>query len=106
MRLRAKDLGVLLMVTSLTSTLHWAKEVVVEMWDKYGLVNHDVIDLASQRVIIGKRTTNGGISFRVIPFDNNSWSKSRKIKASRPKTHVSVSESSSRIVSSVRSFIL
>ncbi len=77
------------MVTSLTSTLHWAKEVVVEMWDKYGLVNHDVIYLASQRVIIGKgTTTNGGISFRVIPFDNNSSSKSRKIKASRPKTHV------------------
>jgi hypothetical protein len=47
-----------LMVTSLPSTLHWAKEVVVKMWDMYGLVNHDVIDLASQRVIIGKRTTN------------------------------------------------
>ena len=51
------------MVTSLTSTLHWAKEVVVNMWDMHGLVNHDVIDLASQGVIIGKRTTNGGISF-------------------------------------------
>ena len=54
----AKDLGISLMVTSLPSTLHWAKEVVVKMWDMYGLVNHDVIDLASQRVIIGKRTTN------------------------------------------------
>ena len=72
---RAKDLGILLMVTSLTSTLHWAKEVVVKMWDMHGLVNHDVIDLASQGVIIGKHTTNGGISFSakggVIPFDNN-----------------------------------
>jgi hypothetical protein len=39
------------------------------------LGNHDVIDLASQGVIIGKRTTNGGISFSAkggfIPFDNN-----------------------------------
>ena len=45
------------------------------MCDMHGLVNHDVIDLASQGVIIGKRTTNGGISFSakggVIPFDNN-----------------------------------
>jgi hypothetical protein len=59
-----------------TSTLHWAKEVVVNMWDMHGLVNHNVIDLASQGVIIGKRTTNGGISFSakggVILFDNNS----------------------------------
>jgi hypothetical protein len=35
-------------VTSLTSTLHWAKEVVVKVFDMHGLVNHDVIDLASQ----------------------------------------------------------
>ena len=59
----------------INSTLHWAKEVVVKVWDVHCLVNHDVIDLASQRVIIGKRTTNGGISFSaeggVIPFDNN-----------------------------------
>ena len=45
------------------------------MCDMHGLVNHDVIDLASQGVIIGKCTTNGGISFSakggVIPFDNN-----------------------------------
>ena len=45
------------------------------MFDMHGLVNHDVIDLASQGVIMGKRTTNGGISFsaegRVISFDNN-----------------------------------
>ncbi len=77
---RAKKLGILLMVTSLTSTLHWAKEVVVKMWDMHGLVNHDVIDLASH---IGKRTTNGGISFSakggVIPFDNN---RSVKVKES------------------------
>ena len=51
------------MVMSLTSTLRWAKEVVVKMFDMHGLVNHDVIDLASQGVIMGKRTTNGGISF-------------------------------------------
>ena len=72
------------------------------MWDMHGLVNHDVIDLASQGVIIGKHTTNGGISFSakggVIPFDNN---KSRKVKASRPKTHVTAWESSSRVVSPV-----
>jgi hypothetical protein len=35
-------------VTSLTSTLHWAKEVVVKVFDMHDLVNHDVIDLASQ----------------------------------------------------------
>ena len=59
----------------INSTLHWAKEMVVKMWDMYGLVDHNVIYLAGQRVIIGKRTTNGGISFSaeggVIPFDNN-----------------------------------
>jgi hypothetical protein len=70
------------MVTSLTSTLHWAKEVVVKMCDMHGLVNHDVIDLASQGVIIDKRTTNGGISFSakggVIPFDNNRSVKVKK----------------------------
>ncbi len=54
---RAIDLGMSLMVTSVTSTLHWAKEVVVKMCDMYGLVDHDVIDLTSQRVIIGKLTT-------------------------------------------------
>ena len=41
----------------------------------YGLVDHNVIYLAGQRVIIGKRTTNRGISVSaeggVIPFDNN-----------------------------------
>ncbi len=59
----------------INSTLHWAKEMVVKMWDMYGLVDHNVIYLTSQRVIVGKRTTNGGISFSakggVIPFDNN-----------------------------------
>ena len=57
------------------STLHWAKEMLVKVWDVDGLVNHDVIFLAGQRVIIGKCTTNDGISFSVqggvIPFDNN-----------------------------------
>ncbi len=56
----------------INSTLHWAKEMV---WDMYGLVDHNVIYLAGQGVIIGKRTANGGISFSaergVIPFDNN-----------------------------------
>jgi hypothetical protein len=49
--------------------------MVVKMRDMYGLVDHNVIYLAGQRVIIGKRTTNGGIGFSaeggVIPFDNN-----------------------------------
>jgi hypothetical protein len=49
--------------------------MVVKMWDMYGLVDHNVIYLAGQRVIIGKRTTNGGVDFSaeggVIPFDNN-----------------------------------
>jgi hypothetical protein len=47
--------------------------VVAKVWDDMnGLVNHDVHH-ASERVIIGKHTTNGGISFSaeggVIPFD-------------------------------------
>jgi len=41
----------------------------------YGLVDHDVVYLAGHRVIIGKCTTNRGISVSaeggVIPFDNN-----------------------------------
>ena len=45
------------------------------MWNINGLVKHNVIDLASQRDIIGKRITNGGIGFGakggVIPFDSN-----------------------------------
>jgi hypothetical protein len=50
--------------------------MVVKVWDIYGLlVNHDVMYLASQRVIISKRTTTGCIGFSakggVISFDNN-----------------------------------
>jgi hypothetical protein len=59
----------------INSTLHWAKEVMVKVWDINGLVNHNVIYLAGQRVIISKGTTNSGIGFSaeggVIPFDNN-----------------------------------
>jgi hypothetical protein len=62
-------------VINATLHRHRAKEMVVKMWDMYGLVDHNVIYLASQRVIIGKRTTNCGISFNaeggVMPFDNN-----------------------------------
>ena len=70
-----KNLGGLVDGHVIKSTLHWAKEMLVKVWDVDGLVNHDVIFLAGQRVIIGKRTTNDGISFSVeggvIPFDNN-----------------------------------
>ncbi len=59
----------------INSTLHWEKEMVVKMWNVDGLVNHDVIYLAGQRVVIGKRTTNVGIGLSaeggVIPFNNN-----------------------------------
>jgi hypothetical protein len=59
----------------INSSLHWAKEMVVKMWNVDGLVNHDMIYFAGQRVIIGKRTTNGGIGLsaegRVIPFNKN-----------------------------------
>jgi hypothetical protein len=61
----------------INSTLHWAKEVVVKVWDINGLVDHYVIYFTGQWVIIGERTTNGGISFsaerRVIPLNDN-WS--------------------------------
>ena len=59
----------------INSTLHWAKEMMVKMWNMDGLVNHDVIYLAGQRVIRGKHTNNSGIGFSaeggVIPFDDN-----------------------------------
>jgi len=56
-------------------TLHWAKEMVVKVGYMNSLVNHNVINLTGHRVIIGKRTTNGGIGLSaeggVIFFDNN-----------------------------------
>ena len=59
----------------INSTLHWAKEMVVKVRYMDSLVNHNVIYLAGQRVIIGKCTTNGSIGLSakggVIPFDNN-----------------------------------
>jgi len=59
----------------INSTLHWAKEMVVKVWYMDGFVNHNVMYLAGQRVIVGKRTTNGGMGLSakggVIPFDNN-----------------------------------
>ena len=59
----------------INSTLHWAKGMVVKMWNVNGLVNHNMIYFAGQRVIIGKRTANGGIRLSseggVIPFENN-----------------------------------
>jgi len=59
----------------INSTLHWAKEMVVEVRDMDSLVNHNVINLTGHRVIIGKRTANGGIGLSaeggVISFDND-----------------------------------
>jgi hypothetical protein len=49
--------------------------MVVKVGDMDSLVNHNVINLTGHRVIIGKRTTNGGIGLSaeggVITFDNN-----------------------------------
>jgi hypothetical protein len=49
--------------------------MVVKVRDMDSLVNHNVINLTGHRVIIGKRTTNGGIGLSaeggVISFDNN-----------------------------------
>jgi len=59
----------------INSTLHWAKEMVVKVRFMYSLVNHNVIYLTGQMVIIGECTTNGGIGLSaergVIPFNNN-----------------------------------
>jgi len=59
----------------INSTLHWAKEMVVKVGYMNSLVNHNVVNLTGQRVIIGKRTTNGDIGLSaergVIPFENN-----------------------------------
>jgi hypothetical protein len=49
--------------------------MVVKVRDVNGLVKHNVVNLTGHRVIIGKRTTNGGIDLSaeggVISFDNN-----------------------------------
>ncbi len=59
----------------INSTLHWAKEMVVKMWDMIGLVDHQLIYLASLRVIMSKAATNGGVGHSakdwVIAFNNN-----------------------------------
>jgi len=49
--------------------------MVVKVGYVNSLVNHNVINLTGQRVIIGKRTTNGGIGLSavggIISFNNN-----------------------------------
>ena len=59
------------------------------MRDMDGLVNHNVIYLAGQRVIIRKCTTNGGIGFSakggVISFDNN-----KQMSEAKPETLVAL----------------
>ena len=59
----------------INSTLHWTKKMVVEVGYMNSMANHNVINLTGQRVIIGKRTINGGIGLSaeggVMPFDNN-----------------------------------
>ena len=49
--------------------------MVVKVRDMNSLVNHNVVNLTGHRVIIGKRTTNGGIGLSaeggIISFDNN-----------------------------------
>jgi hypothetical protein len=59
----------------ISSTLHWAKKMVVKMWKMNGLVDHYVVYPASLWVIISKASTNGGIVLSnkgwVIAFNNN-----------------------------------
>ena len=63
--------------------------MVVKVRDMDGLVNHNVIYLAGQRVIIRKCTTNGGIGFSakggVISFDNN-----KQMSEAKPETLVAL----------------
>ena len=45
-------------------TLHWAKKVVVKVWDKDGLVDDQVEHPPGLWVAIGNHTTHGLISLR------------------------------------------
>jgi hypothetical protein len=45
------------------TTLHWAKKVMVKMWDVYGLVDNQVEHPPGLWVIIGNYTTHSLIGF-------------------------------------------
>ncbi len=45
------------------TTLHWAKKVMVKVWDVYGLIDDQVERRPGLWVIIGNYTTHGLVSF-------------------------------------------
>jgi hypothetical protein len=45
------------------TTLHWAKKVMVEVWDVYGLIDDQVERPPGLWVIIGNYTTHGLVGF-------------------------------------------
>ncbi len=44
------------------TTLHWAKKVMVKVWDVYGLINDQVEHPPSLQIIVGYNTTHGLVS--------------------------------------------
>ena len=45
----------------ITSTLNWAKKMVVKVWEVNGLVDHKVMHLSGLWVIISMASANGGV---------------------------------------------
>ena len=46
------------------TTLHWAKKVMVEVWDMNCLVDNQVIGLARVLVVVSKNTANSPVGLR------------------------------------------
>ncbi len=57
------------------STLHWAKEMTVKMWDVNGLSDHKLIHFVGLQGMISKAPTKSGVDLSiegwVVTFDNN-----------------------------------
>jgi hypothetical protein len=84
-------------------TLHWAKKVMVKVWDVYGLIDNQVERPPDLWIIIGNYTTHSLIGFTsevlIIAHNGDRSIKVQNDKASHPNTQVSACESSSRVVS-------
>jgi hypothetical protein len=57
----------------INTALHWAEQMMVQVWDVYSLVNHQVKNLAGLRVVLCDDTTDCvvalGAKGGVVPFD-------------------------------------
>ncbi len=59
----AKKFGQVINNHVIHMTLHWAKKVLVKVWDADGLIDDQVEHPLSLWVIIGNYTTHGPVSF-------------------------------------------